>query len=93
MWDRLAAHRSRIVHRWLENHPGVHVEFLPPYAPELNPVEYLWSYLKSNPLAKVAVPEIDSLTHLACHHSRRLQRRHSLLRSFVDHSPLFLRLK
>ena len=30
---------------------------------------------------------------MARHHSRKLQRRYSLLRSFVDHSPLFLRLK
>lgn len=93
VWDRLAAHRSRIVHRWLQRHPGVHVEFLPPYAPELNPVEYVWSYLKSNPLANIALTEIDSLTHLARCHSRKLQHRESLLRSFVNHSPLFLRLK
>ncbi len=93
IWDRLAAHRSGLVQRWLVRHPSVQVEFLPPYAPELNPVEYLWAYLKSNPLANVAVTEIESLTHMAHQHSRTLQRRPSLLRSFVDHSPLFLRLK
>ena len=93
IWDRLAAHRSGIVKRWLVCHREVRVEFLPPYAPELNPVEYLWAYLKSNPLANLAVTEIESLTHMARRHSRKLQRRPSLLRSFVDHSPLFLRLK
>ncbi len=93
IWDRLAAHRSGIVKRWLLCHREVRVEFLPPYAPELNPVEYLWAYLKSNSLANVAVTEIEALTHMARRHSRKLQRRLSLLRSFVDHSPLFLRLK
>jgi VIT family/DDE superfamily endonuclease len=28
------------------------VEYLPPYAPELNPVEYLWGYLEASSIAQ-----------------------------------------
>lgn len=56
IWDRLAAHRSRIVHRWLEYPPGLHVEFLPPYAPELNPVEYLWFLPEVQPSGQCGSP-------------------------------------
>jgi transposase len=28
------------------------VEYLPPYAPELNPVEYLWGLLETSPTAQ-----------------------------------------
>ena len=42
VWDRLAAHRSRLVRGHVENLKGwIHLEYLPRYAPELNPVEYI----------------------------------------------------
>ncbi len=47
VWDRLQAHRSRLVRDYVEAQGGaIQLEFLPPYAPELNPVEYLWAHWK-----------------------------------------------
>ena len=47
VWDRLQAHRSRLVQAYLETLNGhIALEYLPAYAPELNPVEYIWGYLK-----------------------------------------------
>ena len=44
IWDRLQAHRSRLVRDYVDTEGGdIQLEFLPPYAPELNPVEYLWA--------------------------------------------------
>ena len=38
IWDRLQAHRSRLVRDYVESEGGgIKLEFLPPYAPELNP--------------------------------------------------------
>ena len=54
VWDRLAAHRSRLVRDHVESLEGwIHLEYLPPYAPELNPVEYIWSYWKQHELPNV----------------------------------------
>jgi len=40
VWDRLPAHRSRVVREWIGEQGGwIHTEYLPSYAPELNPVE------------------------------------------------------
>jgi hypothetical protein len=48
--------------------PGsAHLEYLPPYAPELNPVEYLWAWLKTNPLANDPVIDL----HLLARRTRR----------------------
>ena len=45
IWDRLQAHRSKLVRQHVEAQRGaIALEFLPAYAPELNPVEYLWSH-------------------------------------------------
>ena len=47
IWDGLPAHRSRYVRTYVESLGGrLVLERLPAYAPELNPVEYLFGYVK-----------------------------------------------
>lgn len=47
IWDRLPAHRSRRAVDFVRQHGDqILVEHLPAYAPELNPVEYLWGHWK-----------------------------------------------
>lgn len=92
LWDRLRAHRATTVHAFLTPATRIHPVFLPPYAPELNPIEYAWGYLKRNPLANWAPLDIESLVAGTHRSSRALQRHPDLLRSFLRHSPLFLRL-
>lgn len=92
LWDRLNAHRARCTRDFLATQAFLHTFFFPSYAPELNPVEYLWSYLKTNPLANLAYFDLNSLAASTRHHARQVQHRPDLLRSFVQHSPLFLRL-
>ena len=95
LWDRLRAHRAAIVQTFLTpaSRSGIHPVFFPPYAPELNPIEYAWGYLKANPLANWAPLDAETLIIGARHATRGLQRRPHLLRAFIHHSPLFLRLK
>lgn len=64
--DRLPAHRSALVRRYVEASRGrIVTEFLPPYAPELNPVEYLWGYWKQHELANVCPKEFWQLGAVA----------------------------
>jgi transposase len=92
VWDRLLAHRARRVELFLSQQLQLRPHFLPPYAPELNPVEYVWSYLKINPLANMAVADVKTLVQRTRYHGRRVQRNQHLLSSFLKHSPLRLRL-
>jgi transposase len=49
VWDGLRSHRSRLVWDFVrERHGRIWSEFLPAYAPVLNPVEYLWSHWKQH---------------------------------------------
>lgn len=89
VWDRLNTHRSRIVGRYLASRPDLAVEYLPAYAPELNPVEYVWGYLKTNPLANRPEFDLDALTVSTRHYTRCLQNQPRLLRSFLYQSSLF----
>jgi transposase len=44
VWDQLSAHRSTAMKAWLATQTGwLQVVELPGYAPDLNPVEPMWS--------------------------------------------------
>lgn len=89
VWDRLPGHRARAVQRFLHKRCRLHSVLLPPYAPELNPVETFWSYLKQNPLANLAAPDAAVLAQIARRHSHRIRRNQSLLRALLRSTPLF----
>ncbi|MFI9772969.1 transposase [Streptomyces sp. NPDC052415] len=54
VWDGLSAHWSRAMRAWVAEQDWLTLERLPAYAPELNPVELLWSSLKKRELANLA---------------------------------------
>jgi transposase len=87
IWDRLVAHRSKVVNRWLEKNRRIETEFFPPYAPELNPVEYLWSYLKMNGLANLAATDLEQLYRESKSSLCGIRKRKDIIGAFIDHSP------
>jgi putative transposase len=62
---------------------------LPPYAPELNPVEPVWSNLKRS-LANLVKQDISQLTALVKTRLRRMQYRPGLLDGFLAKTGLDL---
>ncbi len=46
IWDNLGAHRSQVVREAVEAR-GASVIFLPPYSPDMNPIERCWSKIKT----------------------------------------------
>lgn len=90
IWDGLRAHRSRLVRAYLDTLDGrVAMDFLPPYAPELNPVEYLWAWLKRHALANYCPDSITELTHTARGKLRSAQKRSTLITAFWKQAELF----
>ena len=89
LWDGLPAHRSRAMRAWL--HTQRHwlaVERLPAYAPELNPVEGLWSNLKAVELANLTSPTLAEVIGQAHKGVERLRRTPYLAYSFLRHAGL-----
>jgi len=93
VWDRLNAHRANKTRAYLETASHLSTCFFPSYAPELNPVEYLWSWLKMNPMANRAIHDVEPLADATRRCTRSLQCNEQMLRSFIQHSPLSLRLR
>jgi transposase len=64
------------------------VERLPAYAPELNPVEGLWSSLKAVELANLATPTLAEVIDQAHKGIERVRRTPHLASSFLRHAGL-----
>ncbi|WKZ45818.1 MAG: IS630 family transposase [Anaerolineales bacterium] len=45
LWDRHRMHLSSATQAFIENHPHIHQYHFPTCAPELNPVEFVWTQL------------------------------------------------
>jgi transposase len=45
VWDNASYHKSKKIEEMLTKH-GHTIIYLPPYSPELNPIENLWATLK-----------------------------------------------
>jgi len=86
--DGIAIHRSKPVIDYLHRNRMVVVEPFPPYAPELNPVDKVWGYVKYNRLANYAPPDLVVLRERITIEFHRLQKRPDLLESFFKSTGL-----
>lgn len=59
--DRLNVHRAAARELRQANARWFHVEWLPAYAPDLNPVEAMWGHSKCSDLANFAPDDVDHL--------------------------------
>jgi len=88
--DGLKSHRSRLVWDFVrEQHGCIWLEVLPAYAPELNPVEYLWGYLKQHELPNFCPKNFGELSHYGRKALRRMRRRPTLVMAFWEQAELF----
>jgi transposase len=73
VWDRSKTHRAKIVLGMVAAQSRVLMEFFSPYAPESNPVEYVWGYLKTGRMVNNAHVEVKALAHETRRYTRAIQ--------------------
>ena len=93
VWDRLNAHRSTWVQLWRTAYPRLAIEWFPPYAPELNPMEYVWGHLKYHRLSNHGLCELAEIERQARTEAQEIAAQQDLLRSFVHASTLPIRFR
>lgn len=90
IWDRLPGHRSRVVSDYAGTLDGaVEIHYLPAYAPELNPAEYIWAQLKQHELANFCPKNLWHLSQEARSALRSMQRRRTLVTACWKQASLF----
>jgi len=89
IWDGAAIHRSKKLGKWLDKLNGhIAVARLPPYAPELNPVEAIWAYLKKHEIANLCLSTIGEVGQFARNRLKSMQRRPHLIAAFWKQAEL-----
>jgi transposase len=91
LWDGLGSHRSRVMQAFLATQRSwLTAERMPAYAPELNPVEGVWSNLKGGPLANRDYDTIEATVEVAGEGVRKVRRDQRLLFGFLAQTGLSL---
>ena len=90
IWDRLQAHRSKLVRAHVEaQHGQIMIDYLPAYAPDMNPVECIWGYLKHHAMPNYCASDLGDVAHRARSNLRSMQRRTTLVQAFWKQVDLF----
>jgi DDE superfamily endonuclease len=91
VWDGLRAHWSVRMRAWVDSQRAwLTAERLPAYAPELNPVEYLWANLKDVELANLPGADLVEVADQAQRGIERVCTSDELVAGFLAHTGLAL---
>ncbi|WP_445521217.1 transposase, partial [Streptomyces sp. NEAU-174] len=88
VWDGLSAHWSRDMRAWVAGQDWLTLERLPAYAPELNPVELLWSAIKTRELANLTGDHLADVADATERGIHRVCSDKHLPWSFLTHTGL-----
>ena len=90
LWDGAMIHRCRLVQDFVAaTDQRLLVERLPAYAPELNPVEYLWAHLKQHEIGNLIVRHAWELNQHATAALRRMRRRPRIIAACFNQATLW----
>lgn len=92
IWDGSPIHRRTEVNEFLAQGAArqIHIEALPPYAPDLNPAEWMWNHLKGVEMRNLACLDLEQL-HMEFHLALgRTRQRPRLIQSFFAGAGLAL---
>jgi len=85
IWDGAPIHRGRLVKAFLREQGGrIELARLPGYAPELNPGEGIWQYLKNVELANRCCQHLGELKHELRKAVARLRHRSQVLQGCLQ---------
>jgi transposase len=92
IWDNLNTHLAAGMRAFIAGHDWLTVVQLPPCAPDLNPVEGIWSLLRRGPLANATFTDPGHLIAAIRRGLRRIQYRSDLIEGCLAGTGLALAL-
>lgn len=91
VWDQANIHKGPHLRKLMEDFPRLSVEPLAPWAPQLNPVESLWNYVKYDKLANFAPLNVADLDERIIQELRHTKTDRARLKTFDVMSDLPLK--
>jgi transposase len=86
--DGGSMHKGEPIRHVQERFPRLHLHRFPPYAPELNPPEYLWTDVKYHRLGNFVPTDVPQIERVACAELEDVRHDQQRLRSYFFASPL-----
>ena len=90
IWDNLPVHLRKELRAFTAAQPWLRVFQLPSYAPDLNPVEGIWSLLKRGVLANLAITAFAQLIRVVRRGLKEIQYRPGLIEGCLAETGLAL---
>ena len=87
VWDGASIHDPKGLAEFCRKYPRLHLERLPAYAPQLNPIEAAWHAAK-HPLSNGRSDDIHQLGRALLHSLRKTRASQRILRGCVKQSEL-----
>ena len=83
LWDGAPIHRSKLLKTYLAEGAGkrIHLERFPGYAPEMNPAEGVWQYLKHVELRNCCCADMPTLRKEITAAVRRIQEKPEIVKA------------
>jgi transposase len=91
IWDNLPGHLRAELRAFTVAQAWLRVFRLPAYAPDLNPVEGIWSVLKRGVLANLAAASFAHLVQVIRHGLKKIQYQPGLIEGCLAGTGLILR--
>jgi transposase len=89
IWDHLPAHRSNVMKRFLfKQRDWLQIEWLPGYAPDLNPAEGVWNNIKGREMANFCPDYMNEAVRAFRRGLRRVSHSRRLRSAFLSHTGL-----
>jgi len=83
------SHKAKLVAKYIAaTEEQLELHFLPPYAPDLNPDEFVWSHLRQHGTFKTPLRQNESLRRRVEHDLARIRSQPWLVRSFFHASSV-----
>ena len=88
VWDGGSNHNGPVIRKFLARNRRLTLVRLPPYSPDLNPVEAVWSWLKWGRLANFVPDDLRDLDEWAVEYLMDLKFNPGLLKALWERSEL-----
>lgn len=88
IWDGGSMHQGEPIRELERRFPRLQIKRMPPYSPELDPVEQVWEHIKHDELSNYAPADAAELDDTAREVLTELQHNYSRLKSFYSASAI-----
>lgn len=79
--DNFSSHKAKIARQYAEDH-GINLIYLPPYSPDLNPIEFIWKSIKREVSCEF-IRDVDHMKNLIRDNFYRFSARRSFAANWI----------